>query len=112
MDISIATTELPMQKDAHSAVIRVGRTRITLETVLKAFKNGATCEEIIYQYPSLELADVYIVVGYYLRNQAKVEIYLQERQKNADEIRNKIKNHFDSQGIRNRLLKRRHAKNG
>lgn len=110
MEISITTTQLPLQKDAHG-VIRVGGTRVTLETVVKAFKNGATCEEIIYQFPSLELADVYAVIGYYLKNQAEVEAYLQERQKNAEIIRKKIEAHFDSKGIRERLLKRRVIKN-
>ena len=109
MELSITMTPLPLQKDTHG-VILVSGTRVTLETVIKAFKNGATCEEIIYQYPSLNLGDVYAVIGYYLRNQMEVETYLEERQKNAEIIRKKIEAHFDSQGIRERLLKRRTMK--
>lgn len=106
MELLTYTTQLPFQKDTQG-VIRVGGTRVTLETVIKAFKNGATCEEIVYQYPSLDLADVYAVIGYYLKNRAQVETYLEERRKKADLIRNEIDAHFDSKGIRERLLKRR-----
>lgn len=111
MELSITTAPLPLQKDAYG-VVRVGGTRVTLETVITAFKHGATCEEIVYQYPSLELADVYAVISYYLRHQVEVEAYLEERQQKAKTIRKKIESHFDPQGIRQRLLKRRASKNG
>lgn len=105
----MTTTHLPLLKDANG-LVRVGGTRVTLETVVTAFKNGATCEEIVYQYPSLELADVYGVISYYLKNQEEVETYLDERQKKAEIIRKEIQSHFDSRGIRERLLKRRAVK--
>jgi uncharacterized protein (DUF433 family) len=111
MELSIIKAPLPLKKDAYG-VVRVGGTRITLETVITTFKNGATCEEIVYQYPSLKLADVYMVISYYLRNQEEVEDYLAEHQEKAKHIRKKIESHFDSKGIRERLLKRRTAKNG
>jgi uncharacterized protein (DUF433 family) len=111
MELSMTSTPLPLLKDAHG-IIRVGGTRVTLETVVTAFKNGSTCEEIVYQYPSLQLADVYAVISYYLSNRAEVENYLEERQKRAEMIRQKIESNFDSQGIRERLLKRRAKKNG
>ncbi|MFQ5638568.1 MAG: hypothetical protein ACE5IR_11305 [bacterium] len=65
---------------------------------------------MVYQYPSLELADVYGVISYYLKNQEEVETYLDERQKKAEIIRKEIQSHFDSRGIRERLLKRRAVK--
>jgi uncharacterized protein (DUF433 family) len=111
MELSMTSTPLPLIKDANG-IIRLGGTRVTLETVVAAFKNGSTCEEIVYQYPTLKLADVYAVISYYLSNQAEVETYLEERQKRAEMIRQKIESNFDSQGIRERLLKRRAKKNG
>lgn len=112
MELSMMTAPLPLpfQNDTHG-VIHVGGTRITLETVILAFKNGATCEEIVYQYPSLGLADVYAVISYYLRYKVEVENYLEERQKRSKMIRKKIESHFNPNGIRERLLKRRTAKN-
>lgn len=44
-------------------VILIGDTRVTLDTVVDAFVSGATPEEIVHQDPSLDLADVYAVVG-------------------------------------------------
>lgn len=50
---------IPLVADANG-VIRVGRTRVTLDTVITAFLEGATAEEIREQYPSLQLSDIYI----------------------------------------------------
>lgn len=54
----IITDELVPLKTDTDGVVRVGKTRITLDIVIKTFQNGATAEEIIYRYPSLKLADV------------------------------------------------------
>jgi len=82
----ITTEPIPLETDADG-VVRVGGTRVTLDTIVAAFKDGATVEEIVYQYPSLNLADVYSVIGYYLQQRAEVEAYLRRRQQEADRIR-------------------------
>ena len=86
MPFSIEPESIPLEIDANGAV-RVGGTRITLDTIVDAFGQGATAEDITHQYPSLHLADVYAVIAYYLRRRAAVESYLQHRQKGADSIR-------------------------
>ncbi len=86
MPFSIEPESIPLEIDANG-VIRVGGTRITLDTIVAAFGQGATAEEITYQYPSLHLADFYAVIAYYLRRRAAVKSYLQHRQKGADSIR-------------------------
>ena len=69
MSLAIEQTErVPLTADSDG-VIRVAGTRVTLDTVAEAFQQGATAEEIVQQYPSLSLADVYSVFGYLLRNQ-------------------------------------------
>jgi uncharacterized protein (DUF433 family) len=102
----ITTEPIPLETDADG-VVRVGGTRVTLDTIVAAFKDGATVEEIVYQYPSLNLADVYSVIGYYLQQRAEVEAYLRRRQQQADEIRRENEARFDPRGIRDRLLARR-----
>jgi len=104
--LSIATGLIPLETDADG-IIRVGGTRVTLDTVVAAFREGATAEEIVYQYPSLSLADVYLVIGYYLQRRTDVESYLCWRQRQADEVRRQNEARFDSYGIRDRLLARR-----
>jgi uncharacterized protein (DUF433 family) len=100
------TERIPLHKDADG-VIRVGATRVTLDTVIGAFNAGATAEEIVQQYPSVILADVYSVIAYYLRHQADVQTYLAERQQQAAKVREDNERRFDSSGIRERLLARR-----
>lgn len=91
----------------RDGVIRVGKTRVTLDTIVMAFQDGATPEEIAHQYPSLNLADVYSVIGYYLRRRAEVDAYLNRRQESAERIRKQNEARFDPSGIRDRLLARR-----
>ncbi len=62
MAFTINTEPVPLLTD-KDGVVRVGGTRVTLDTVVAAFKEGATAEEIVQQYPSLELADVYAVIS-------------------------------------------------
>jgi uncharacterized protein (DUF433 family) len=102
----IATEPVPLEADADG-VVRVGGTRVTLDTVVAAFKDGATAEEIVYQYPSLGLADVYAVIAYYLQNQAQVEAYLRRRQGQADQVRQENEARYSPGGIRERLIARR-----
>ena len=67
MTIQITTEPVPLAMDADG-VIRVGGTRITLDTVVATFNEGATAEDIIADYPVLNLADVYAVISFYLRS--------------------------------------------
>jgi hypothetical protein len=89
--------------------MRVGNTRVTLETVIGAFLDGASAEEIACQIPSLDLADVYAVIAYYLRQRADVGAYLQRSQEQADVVRGQNEMRFDPIGVRERLLARRHT---
>ena len=106
MALSFATEIIPLQADAEG-VVRVGKTRVTLDTVIAAFADGATAEEIVQQYPPLNLADVYQVIGYYLRRPSEVEAYLQQRKSQAEATRQQNESRFDPQGVRDRLLARR-----
>ena len=105
MTIPATTETIPLETDMQG-IIHVSKTRVTLDTLVIAFKDGATAEEIAQQYPSVPLADVYQIIGYYLRHQSEVESYLSERRQNADEIRKRNEARSDPVGIRNRLLAR------
>ena len=107
--MATATMTVPIEHTAEG-VLRVGGTRVTLDTVVTAFLQGATAEEIVLRYPSLKLADVYAVIGYYLQHQADVDDYLQQRQHRADLVRVENESRFPQDGIRARLLARRAAK--
>lgn len=106
MELHVPPEPVPIEADADG-VIRVGGTRVTLDTVVAAFDAGATGEEIVQQYPSLTLADVYSVIAYYLRHQSEVLAYLAERQRQAAQGRDENERRFDPAGVRDRLLARR-----
>ncbi|RUT12938.1 hypothetical protein DSM107010_17830 [Chroococcidiopsis cubana SAG 39.79] len=106
MVLTIVAETAPLDTNADG-VVRVGKTRVTLDTVVAVFKQGVTAEEIVYRFPSLKLADVYATIGFYLNHQQEVEAYLRQRQKQSQEIRKVNESRFDSQGLRDRLLARR-----
>jgi uncharacterized protein (DUF433 family) len=96
--------------DGADGVIRVAGTRVTLDTVVAAFEEGATAEEIAQQYPTLLLADVYAVLGFYLRQRKSVDAYLLQRQRKGATVREENEKRFPPDAIRNRLLARRKAR--
>lgn len=108
MNLSLAASPIPLRTDPDE-VVRVGNTRVTLDTVIGAFLDGASAEEIACQYPSLDLADIYAVIAYYLRQRADVDAYMQRRQEQADSVRRQNEMRFDPTGVRERLLARRHT---
>ena len=105
MSLLITTEPVPLLTD-QDGVVCVSGTRVTLDTVVSAFNEGATAEEIVQQYPSLQLADVYATIGYYLKKSSEVDAYLRKRQKQANDIRKQNEARFDPRGIRERLLAR------
>lgn len=109
MTLAVVAEPAPIKTNADG-VVRVGNTRVTLDTVIGVFKQGTTAEEIVYRYPSLRLADVYATIGFYLNHQQEVETYLQQRQQQAQEIRKMNEARFDPQGLRDRLLARKAEK--
>ncbi|MBM4032524.1 MAG: DUF433 domain-containing protein [Planctomycetes bacterium] len=109
MAFPIAQEPVPLAADADG-VVRVGGTRVTLDTVVAAFLEGATAEEIVSQYPSLDLADAYAAISYYLRHRCEVEAYLRERAEQAEAARAEAERRFPPDGLRARLLARRQAR--
>ena len=105
MLLSANTEVIPLAADAHG-VLRVGSTRVTLDTVIAAFVDGATAEEVAQQYPSLRLGDVYSVIGYYLRHATEIDAYLQQRRVQREATRQQNEARFDPHGVRGRLLAR------
>jgi len=95
----------PLTTDAVGTV-RVGATRVSLDTVVACFGEGLSAEEIVEQYPSLKLGEVYSVIGYYLKHRDEVDRYLAERDELAARIRAENESRFEPAGVRARLLAR------
>ena len=106
MSIETIAEPVPLASDVDG-VVRVGTSRVTLDTVVAAFREGMTPEGIVEQYPSLQLAEVYSVIGYILRHPKQIETYLQQRRELAETVRRENEARFDPLGVRDRLLARR-----
>lgn len=105
----VQTDVVPLEVN-QDGVVLVRGTRVTLDTVVEVFNEGATAEEIVQQYPSLELVDVYAVITYYLRRREEVDTYINQRQQRAAVVQRENEARFSPVGIRERLLARRAAK--
>jgi uncharacterized protein (DUF433 family) len=102
---SVATEPVPLARDADG-VMRVAGTRVTLDTVITAYKNGDTPEQIAQDYSALEAADIYAVIAYYLRHRQELDTYLERRQEEARAVREDFEKRFPSDGLKERLQRR------
>ncbi|RUR72984.1 DUF433 domain-containing protein [Chlorogloeopsis fritschii PCC 9212] len=97
--------ETPPLWEDETGAIRVGNSRVLLETVIRAFQDGASPESIVHRYSTLYLSDVYNTIGYYLRHQDAVEAYLSQREQLANSVQQRLSNiQPDLSYIRSRLL--------
>ena len=97
---------VPLKIDSDD-IIRVGNTRVRLNTVIYAFNQGYTAEEVVSQYPVLRLADVYAIIAYYLNHRDNVDAYLRRSSDVAANRRAEIEQKLEYQDFRARILARR-----
>ncbi len=102
----IFTSNAPLSQD-NDGTARVIGSRITLDTLVGAFKNGATEGQIKDSFPSLDLTDIHGVVSYYLEHPSEVEEYLKDRREEADAVRREIESAQDSSEFRAQIGARR-----
>lgn len=103
---AIEPEPVPLVRDDAGRLMVPG-TRISLDVLVAAFKRGKTPEAIHDAFETVSLADVYAVLTYYLRHRAHVEAYLAERERGADETRERVEELYPPEdGLRARLLAR------
>ena len=66
-------------RTAASGAMRIGNTRVMLDSIVAAFDEGHSAETIQQQYPALTLEEVYGAITYYLSHTDEVKEYI-ERQ--------------------------------
>ena len=109
MSYSIQVDAPPIRED-ESGALRVGDSRVLLELVIQEFQDGAIPEAIVQQFPTLDLSDVYAVIAYYLRHRDELEDYIDQRERLAEEVRQRVEASQSDLGvIRQRLLAKRQA---
>lgn len=74
--------------DEHG-VMRVGASRVMLDSIVASFEQGCSAETIQQQYPALNLEEVYGAIAWYLAYVDEVAQYLQRQQTVWDQERAK-----------------------
>jgi len=92
-------------------VLRIAGTRVTLDSIIQAFHDGATPEEIGQDFPALSLAQVYDVLAFCLSHVEAVSAYRAEQARHAAAIRQEVHAQHASflVSLRQRLIARRTA---
>src|SRR5438105_5814893 len=85
---------------SQDGTIRIAGSRVSLESVLHHYLQGATAEEIGLRFPVLRLADIHSSLAYYLNHQESVQEYLTAQQQRAQKLEERIKSDtVQQQGI-------------
>jgi uncharacterized protein (DUF433 family) len=98
--------ETPVRRDS-SGVLRVGRSRVTLDTVVNAYEAGASAEEIALSYDALSIAQVYATVAYYLQHTDELKPYFEARHQAASSVIAELVNRQARLRVRERLMARK-----
>ncbi len=107
MSLTIEAETAPRRID-RDGVVRVGESRVPIDTVIEAYGEGFSAEEIVEQYPTLPIGEVYAVIAYYHRHRSDVDAYLEGRRQDADRVRRDYEARFPPKtGFRERLMARR-----
>lgn len=106
MVLAIAADPLPLRLD-DGGTYRVGKTRVRLDTVVFAYNAGSSAEQIVRDFPGLELADVHSVIGYYLNHKRDVDAYLAIRKEEAERLREEIEALPQNKALREKLIAHR-----
>jgi len=77
-----------------------------LERIVYAFDTGASAEEIVMSYPTLELADVYATIAFVLNNRPEIDAYMAESEAEADRMERKWEARYPSHELRRRIRER------
>jgi len=58
----------------------VAGTRVSLDSLVYAFRDGQTAESLAQSFPVLSLEQVYGAIAYYLANHAVIDAYLMQQE--------------------------------
>lgn len=69
---------LPLVDDGMGGM-RFQNSRVSLDAVIESYLDGMSPEAIAKAFDTLQLADIYAVIAYYLRHRSEVDDYLSQR---------------------------------
>jgi hypothetical protein len=77
-----------------------------LERIVHAFDAGASAEEIVESYPTLDIADVYATIAYLLRNRSEVDAYMADSEADSESVQREWEDRYPTSNLRQRIRER------
>lgn len=105
MTLTLERPVVPITLNPQGVALVTG-TRVPIDTLITAFRQGGTPEEIAQNFPTVTVVNAYAVIAYYLQHQADIDTYLAERRQRRDALRTTMEQRLDPHGLRARLLAR------
>lgn len=96
----------------EGGTLRVGDSRVSLDSVVIEFLKGESAESIRRNFPVLSLEEVYGTIAYYLGHRGQVDAYLRSRRRSWDEFRGRCESDPSPAAARLRAMKRADAGTG
>lgn len=99
----------PLSVEQDTGRVRIAGTRIPIDTVVYAYRDGWIPDDIVRNYPALSPRDVKAVIAYYLRHREAVDAYLLAWEEHEDAVRRVVEADPVQQAFRKTLTERRGA---
>jgi uncharacterized protein (DUF433 family) len=100
------TISVPIRTDEHGD-IRVGGTRVLLDVIIVSYQQGESPEQIHEGFPTVNLADIYAVITYYLNHREEVDTYIRQREEAGEQLRRRMEaEHPEIFELQNQLRER------
>ncbi len=96
----------PALRVNERGVVRIGPTRVTLDTLKTEYDHGATPAGVVEDFPTLALTDVEAAFAYFEQKPEAVAAYLDVREREAAIFRAEAERRWPSKGLRAKLKKR------
>ena len=96
----------PVRRDTVG-VLRVGNTRVTLDTIVTAYEAGSTALEISHDYDAVMLSEISAAIDFYLHHKQTLEPYFASRTQASTSALSNISIRQATSFIRDQLLVRR-----
>ena len=87
---SFESTQTVPLKLTEDGTIRIAGSRVALESVIHHYNLGADPEEIASRFRSLQLADIYGALAYYLNHRGEIDIYLCQQEADGDRVESEV----------------------
>ena len=95
----------PIREDL-GGILRIGDTRVSLDSVVWAYNEGLSAEEIACRFPTISLDQAYGAISFYLGNKKQVDEYIRMREGEGDRVQAEMQRRFPIAEVRERILAR------